>query len=197
MRRPFPWVRVLAAVLLAAVSLPARAELDYEFAKLLMEHGEQSFETDDLVEHLATQLERAPATKMEARLIKATLERKQAATAGVSLDKRGKLLDDAETLFKEVAAAKGYRLRGVAEKELSTIPSARATILMKNAQEKEKTNPAEADKIRHEAISTIGKIADKHKAEAQTACTIRANDGTPFELSCPVRLKNKLSSAMA
>ena len=158
---------LLAVVFLAALPLPARAENDYEFAKLLMDHSVPDFETDDLVEHLVAQLERAPATKTEAKLIKALLERKQAATPGVSLDKRTKLLDDAETLFKEAAGEKTFRLQSVAEKELSTIGSARVAILMKNALEREKTNPIEARKMRDEAIATLGRIADKYKAEAE------------------------------
>jgi len=157
---------ILLVVLLAGVSLPARAEMDYEFAKLLMDQSVQDFDTDDLVAHLAAQLERSPATRTESKLIKATLDRKQAGTPGVSLDKRKKLLDEADTLFREVAAEKTFRLQSVAEKELATINSARATMMMRNAQELERTNRAEADRMRAEAIATIGKIADGHKAEA-------------------------------
>ncbi|MGD0089403.1 MAG: hypothetical protein ABSE73_05735 [Planctomycetota bacterium] len=159
-------VHVSVAVWLAAVALPVRAEMDYEFAKMLMDDSNPSFETDDLVEHLVAQLEgsQVPGIKTEAKLIKATLMRRQSKSA--SLDKSKRLLNDSDALFKEVAAEKGYRLQSVAEKELGTLNSEIAFKTIKNAQELEKTDPIAGRKMRDEAVAAVGKIADGYKAEA-------------------------------
>jgi hypothetical protein len=151
------------AAVAACVTPAVRAELDYEFAKKLMDRDGASFDTDDLVEHLVAQLEANAATKIEGKLIKATLRRKQAGSA--SVEKRKALLDEAEVLYKEVLAGpKTFKHYAVAEKDASTITSARATTMIKAADELKKSNPSEARKMRDEAIATIGKIADGYKA---------------------------------
>src|SRR5690348_8685974 len=93
-----------AALVAAGVfcALPAHAELDYEFAKALMERDEPSFNTDDLVEHLVNQLDQKADSKMDAKLIKATLRMRQALAA--SIEKRKSLLDEAEGLYREIIA---------------------------------------------------------------------------------------------
>ena len=95
---------------------PARAELDYEFAKALLERDQTGFTTTDLVERLAQQLEQNPATQTEARLIKAALKRRLAATAGAELCVQ--YLDEASALYKEILAGpRSFRLYAVAEQD--------------------------------------------------------------------------------
>ncbi|HYG78601.1 MAG TPA: hypothetical protein VEK08_26615 [Planctomycetota bacterium] len=159
--------RIPLVLALATTAFSARAELDYEFAKALIERDEPSFKTDDLVEHLVSQLEaRTDAnSKLEGKLIKATLKTRQALTA--SADKRKNLLDDAEVLYREILAGdKKFKHYEVAEKEASTIDSKRATAILKAAQEKDKSNPAEARKLRQEAAATMEKIAAGYKTIA-------------------------------
>lgn len=159
MKLKFPLFCQAAALVAGAFfAPPARAELDYEFAKALIERDEPSFDTDDLVEHLVSQLDQKAESKMDAKLIKATLRVRQALTA--SVEKRKNLLDEAETLYRDILAGdKKYKHYDVAEKEAATINSKRATTMIRAAQELEKTNPAEARKMRQEAVATMEKIA--------------------------------------
>src|SRR5689334_22244986 len=71
-------VGAFAAVLAVGLAPRASAEQDYEFAKRLMEEDEPSFGTDDLVQRLIVKLEGAPGTMIDAKLIKATVKRRQA-----------------------------------------------------------------------------------------------------------------------
>jgi len=159
--------RIPIMLALATTALPAWAELDYEFAKALIERDEPSFVTDDLVEHLVAQLETKSdaGSKQEGKLIKATLKTRQALKA--SIEKRKNLLDEAEVLYREVLAGdKKFKHFDVAEKEASTIDSKRATTMKKAADALDKTNPGEARKMRQEAATTMEKIALGHKAIA-------------------------------
>ncbi|HEY3321755.1 MAG TPA: hypothetical protein VGP72_14890 [Planctomycetota bacterium] len=158
-------LRTIAIVCLAVASLSVRAERDYEFAVALMDRDEPSFPTDDLVEHLAAQLEQKPETKMDAKLIRATLRMRQARDA--SVEKRKTLLDEAEALYREILTGpKTYKHYDIAERESATINSKRVAAMIKSAQQLDKTNPAAAKKLRQEAAETRSKIAAGHKAES-------------------------------
>jgi hypothetical protein len=155
----------LAAVVVLLGIGAARAEMDYEFGKALIDRSEPSFDTEDLVLHLVSQLEKSATGKMDAKLIKATLCRKQAPKA--SVEKRTDLLNQAESLYREILAGdKKYAHYAVAEKEAATINMARGMALIGAAEELEKTNPKEARRMRDEAVATLGKIAEGHKKDA-------------------------------
>jgi len=160
---------VLVPVLAVIFATSARAEADYEFAKLLIS-SEQSFNTDDLVEHLIAQLDQNPATKSEGRLIKATLRRKQAGPA--SPEKGTALLDEAQSLYQEVIKDKKFRLLATAEKEYATIDSDKIRRQKLLAEEVRKTDPERAKKILAQAAATWGTMADAQKEATDKAWVV-------------------------
>ena len=159
--------RLVTAVCTCAVTLAisARAEMDYEFAKALLERDQTGFTTTDLVERLAQQLEQNPATLTEAKLIKAVLRRRQAATAGAGLCVQ--YLDEASALYKEILAGpRSFALYAVAEQDSAAMT--RELLYAKLALAK-KDKPQEAEKLRREAAALMETEAKKHLAAATAA----------------------------
>ena len=163
-----PPPRILALSLVALVlgsALPARAEMDFEYAKALMAKNEPGFSTDDLLERFIVQLDQNPTTKIDSKLIKATFRSRQADSA--SLEKRKSLLEEAEHLYKEILDGdKKYKYYATAEKEAEGIISKKVITIKKGAQEIEKTNPTKARAMLAEAVSTVEQIAAKYKVDA-------------------------------
>jgi hypothetical protein len=157
-----------AAVLAVGFVPRAVAEQDYEFAKKLMEQDEPSFGTDDLVQRLIVRLEASPATVIDAKLIKATVKRRQAEKA--SVEKRKDLLDEAEALYKEILAGDAkHRLYAIAEKDGSTIVNDRIKATKKAAKELSATDANKARQMRADAAAQMEKLAAPHKVVAEAA----------------------------
>ncbi|MCW8129746.1 MAG: hypothetical protein KIS92_05270 [Planctomycetota bacterium] len=157
-----------ATLIVLVLSANAYAELDYEFAKGLMERHSSTFETYELVERLITKLQDLPNAKLESLLIKAALRRKQA--EGASIEKRKALLDEADALYKEfLVGGAGHRLAYIAESEASSLRSDMVRSQIAAAKELEKSDPAKAKSVRAEAGLTMGKIADSFKPALDAA----------------------------
>ncbi len=141
----------------------AHAELDYEFAKALIERDQPSFSTDDLVERLVAQLDANPATKTDAKLIKATYKRRKANNFSDPV-KALELLQEAETLYKEVTAAgPTYRLSAIAEKDSSSMGNE----ILQVRRNAVKNNPAELKKLSAEIAASYEKLANERKTAAE------------------------------
>jgi hypothetical protein len=139
------------------MATPVRAELDFEYAKALMERDD--FPTDDLVERLIAKLLDNPATQVEAKLIKATYLRRQSATA--SAEKRNKLLNDANDLYKDVLASdKKFRLYSTAERDAASMTSE----LIKSQIELAGNDKVKARELRAQAAANMETLANQHKA---------------------------------
>ena len=163
MKLPIRFVAVALVLSLAAPAL-VRAETEYDFAKALMDRSEPSFGTDDLVERLIARLEEAPNGALDAKLIKATLMRRQAAAA--TAERRPALLSDAQALFKEVAATPNTALAETAKHELETLGKE-----LRHAQFQAigKSDPAKAKDLRAQAAADLEKDAAVLKARADDA----------------------------
>jgi len=147
---------------------PARAEMDFEFAKALLERDEPSFQTDDMIQRLIVRLEANATSAIDAKLIKATVKRKQ--SEGASAEKRTNLLNEADALYKEILAGdKAHRLYLIAEKDAGTIINDRIGATLKAAKELEATDPAKSRSMRSDAASQMDKLAAPHKAIVDTA----------------------------
>lgn len=158
----------VAALAMGWMIRPAHAELDYEFAKGLMDRHSTTFESNELVERLIVKLQASPDTKLDALLIKAALRRKQAENA--SIEKRKALLDEAEALYKEFQAGGAtHRLANLAETEASNLRSDMVKSQIAAAKDIEKTDPAKAKSIRAEAGQTMEKIAEGYKPALDAA----------------------------
>ncbi|MBI3830859.1 MAG: hypothetical protein HY291_15170 [Planctomycetes bacterium] len=165
-------VPLVCSLLLGLVGLfsaaPARAELDFEFAKGLMEKNTATFPTDELVERLIVKLEANPDTKLDAVLIKATLRRHQSEKA--SIEKRKALLDEADALYKDfLANGAKHRLFATAETENSSLRSDMVKSQISAAREIAEKDPAKAKSIRAEAAQTMEKIAADYKTVLDAA----------------------------
>ncbi|HYF49480.1 MAG TPA: hypothetical protein VEJ63_08745, partial [Planctomycetota bacterium] len=156
-------------ILAAACFLPssARAEMDFEYAKALLERNEPSFQTDDLIQRLVAKLESNAATAVDAKLIMATVKRKQAETA--SAEKRTTLLNEADALYKDILNEKNHRLYAIAEKDAGTIVNDRISATLKAAKELDGKEPAKARQMRADAAAQMEKIAAPYKATVDTA----------------------------
>src|SRR5207249_2582209 len=95
-----PFVFTLVAVALAWPAL-SRAESDFEFGESLLNRRNipSGFGTDDLIERLIGKLDTDPAKKWDGQLLKAEFKRRQA--VGASAEKRQKLLDEADAIYKD------------------------------------------------------------------------------------------------
>ena len=143
---------------------PARAELDFEYAKALIEHDEPSFGTDDLIERFVAKLLDSPATEAEGKLIKATFLRRQAAAA--SAEKKNKLLVEADKLYKDIVAGdKKYRNYAIAERESAGMTSE----LIKSQIDLAGDDKDKARQLRSEAAAGMEKIASGHKATMEAS----------------------------
>ena len=155
---------ILAAVVFAGSTRDARAESDFEYAKLLMD---LSIPTDDLVQRQIARLDESasPTGKLEAKMVKAAFKRRKAQEATV--EKRGALLKEASELYKDVVASndKKFRLYETAVKDSDTVNMDILTSNLDNA----KSNPAEAKKYRAEAGAMFDKKAMAYKEEAEKA----------------------------
>lgn len=159
------WTVVL--VLGASVALgtvpDARAELDYEFAKGLLDwQDNNNFHSTDLVERLIAKLAKSPNKdqQLEAKLILAKLKRRQAESA--SAEKRNALLTEADNLYKEfLKDGAKHRLAKECDAEQATIQKDYALALIKAAQE----NPALNKENRAKAVDIYKKIADLMEAD--------------------------------
>ena len=156
---------IVSALLLGATT--ARAEMDYEFARMLIERDEPSFSTGDLVERLIINLEQNPASKIDGKLARATWKRRQSEIASPA--KRKGLLDEAEALYKEIMADPKHRLFSAAEKDASTIINDRIKATKKAAKDLDKTDAAMARSMRADAAEQMQKIASTHKAATEAA----------------------------
>jgi hypothetical protein len=171
MRNWHPSLRVLAAWMAALLflllgSAGLRAEQEYEFGKALIDRNSPSFSTEDLVERLLAKLGAKPETQGDALMLKAYQCKRQARSG--SAEKRQKLLDQVDGIYKEFTTKfPQHRLRTLAETEWASMGGERVKALLAAADETEKEGKAaEAAKLRNQAATVSGKIADQHKAAA-------------------------------
>jgi len=158
---------LLLCIGIACIS-QARAEMDYEYGKALIERNAPGFPTDDLVERLIVKLEAGSESKLEAMLIKASLRRKQAERA--SVEKRKELLDQAEALYREFQATGAkHRLSTVAESESSSLRGDMVKAQISAAKELAQKDPKKAAAVRLEAAQTMEKIAEQYKTAMEAA----------------------------
>ncbi|MCY3021058.1 MAG: hypothetical protein NTW87_18750 [Planctomycetota bacterium] len=163
-RTSLPIRHALVLFATAGIAWPACAELDYEFAKALLEREQYSFKTCDMVERLVAQLEQSSATLTDSKLIKATLRRRQAAAA--SAERAVKLLEEASALYAEIlAGSRTFRLYSVAEQESAPLARellhARLRIIA--------DRPDLAPRLRAEAAAAMEATAKTHAAAAAMA----------------------------
>src|SRR5882724_911907 len=157
--------RILQAMACVTLAFGARAEAEYEYAKrLIQEINTPSFSTDDLVERMAARLEEAPGTKLESKLIRATLLRRQAADAPP--EKRIEKLKAASDLYKEIVSNEAkakFRLISIAEKDSDTIQMEILHATLASA----KGNPEKEKSLRAEAGTIYDKKAGQFKDTAE------------------------------
>ncbi|HLX65117.1 MAG TPA: hypothetical protein VKX17_27860 [Planctomycetota bacterium] len=170
--------RIFSAIAITILACAARAESDYEYAKMLIQDiNSASFSTDDLVERMAARLAESPnpQTKLESKLIQATLLRRQAADAPA--DKRVEKLKQANVIYKDIVSLpadekKKFRLIGIAEKDAEAIESdilRAGRLAAKGNPELEKKLSAEAGAIFEKRAAQFKDAADKLEPEFKAA----------------------------
>ena len=158
---------VLALLLALGCAGTARAELDYEFGMRLMEAGQSTFQTSDLVERLIEKLKASPATQWDGQLLDAARKRRLAESAVI--ERQAQLLGEADAIYKEFVAKapKDHRLREKAEDGEDSVLKDRVRTLIRAAQST--TDPAKARELRQQAKEALERIAKEQRAIADAA----------------------------
>ncbi|MFH0938074.1 MAG: hypothetical protein V1899_02150 [Planctomycetota bacterium] len=152
----------VAALLFFGFAAPSYAELDYEFAKLMLERDEPSFSTEDLIQRLVVKLEANPANKSEAMLIKATVKRRQANAAAA--EKADKLLKEVEYIYKEILAGDHkFKHLSVVNSEIKSLRSSRIKAARAAANELRSSDPNKARTVCHDLAVQMETIAAERK----------------------------------
>jgi len=145
-------------------SQQAQAAQDYEFARGLLEMDSRRFPTEEFVERLANSLDAAADAnvKLEGKLVRALLRRKQSETA--SSERRNELLMEADKLYQEFKAGGAtHRLINECNEQADSIQLDFARALVKAA----KDNPQRASEFHSKAVEILNKIANERKTEAE------------------------------
>jgi hypothetical protein len=156
--------RIMVGVAYCLLAGAARAEMDYEFARALLDRSEADFETHDIVARLAEQLDANPATKTEGKHVRAILRRRHA--AGASIEKQKALLDEAHALYGEVLADARYRHLALAAREADDLGVERIKRTRQVAEQLKPRDAQAAAMMLAEAARELRPRAEKYRAEA-------------------------------
>jgi len=143
---------------------------DFDFGRRLMAKGSGEFPVDDLMERLVTNLEANPKTKVEAALLKAEDKRRIARMGSTSVERRNKLLKEADDIYNGVQAdADKSPLKDEYTKAVGSMPEEIVGASLNEAKELDATDKVAAAKKRSEAASKLDGLAVEQKKVMEAA----------------------------